>query len=230
MSSRIALITGASGALGSVVTPAFLDAGWRVAGVSRSPGTRSNFEAFPADLASAESTAAVVAEVRERMGGLHAVVHLAGGWSGGSRAEDTDPAEFDRMFDMNLRTALHVFQPAARWMRAEGFGRLLAVGSRAAVEPQENAAAYSVSKAALVALVRSFARELEGSGVTANAVLPGTIDTAPNRAAMPDADRRQWVDPRHIAALLVHLASENAGHISGAAIPVFGGGAPGDHH
>jgi NAD(P)-dependent dehydrogenase (short-subunit alcohol dehydrogenase family) len=99
---------------------------------------------------------------------------------------------------------------------------MLAIGSKAALEAQPSAGAYSVSKSALVALMRAFAAELRSTGVTANVLLPGTMDTPQNRAAMPGADPSRWVHPCQVAATLVFLASHAASSISGAVIPIFG--------
>jgi NAD(P)-dependent dehydrogenase (short-subunit alcohol dehydrogenase family) len=108
-------------------------------------------------------------------------------------------------------------------MLAQGAGRILAIGSRAAVEPSPMVGAYSASKAALVSLVRTVALENKDRGITANIVLPGTMDTPANRTAMPKADPSKWVRPAQVAAMLVHLASDDASEISGAAIPILGG-------
>jgi NAD(P)-dependent dehydrogenase (short-subunit alcohol dehydrogenase family) len=107
-------------------------------------------------------------------------------------------------------------------MTKAGKGRIVAVGSRAAVEPMANFAAYSVSKAALVTLVKTVALEVKDSGITANIVLPSVIDTPANRAAMPSADASKWVTPESIAGLLVWLASDAARDVNGAAIPIYG--------
>jgi NAD(P)-dependent dehydrogenase (short-subunit alcohol dehydrogenase family) len=107
-------------------------------------------------------------------------------------------------------------------MRRQARGRIIAVGSRAAVEPQPFIGAYSASKAAMLSLVTTVARENADLGITANAVLPSTIDTAANRAGDPDADFSKWIPPAKVAAAILWLASEEASHVSGAAIPVYG--------
>ncbi|MGA3190060.1 MAG: SDR family oxidoreductase, partial [Bryobacteraceae bacterium] len=98
----------------------------------------------------------------------------------------------------------------------------VAVGSRAAVEPMPKFAAYAVSKAGLVALVKNVAAEGKDLGITANVVLPSTIDTPLNRQAMPQADFSRWVTPDSIAKTLVWLASNAAGDVSGSVIPIYG--------
>jgi NAD(P)-dependent dehydrogenase (short-subunit alcohol dehydrogenase family) len=107
-------------------------------------------------------------------------------------------------------------------MRNQGSGRILAIGSRAAVEPSARIGAYSASKAALVSLIRTVAIENRSSGISANVVLPGTMDTPANRAGDPQADFSQWVQPAQVAALLLHLASDAASQVSGAVIPIYG--------
>ena len=91
------------------------------------------------------------------------------------------------------------------------------------MEPAATLGAYTASKAALVALVRTIALENKQAGISANVILPGTMDTPANRAAMPAADFSQWVDPRQIASMLVHLASDSARQVTGAVIPIYGG-------
>ena len=124
---------------------------------------------------------------------------------------------------MNLRAAFHMFRAVLPDMRARGAGRILAIGSRTAVDPQPMVGAYSASKAALVSLVRTIALENKDRGISANVILPGTMDTPANRAAMPGADPAKWVQPAQVASLLVHLASDEASQISGAVIPILGG-------
>jgi NAD(P)-dependent dehydrogenase (short-subunit alcohol dehydrogenase family) len=107
-------------------------------------------------------------------------------------------------------------------MRAAGGGRIVAIGSRASVEPAANISAYGASKAALLSLVRTAALENMDAGITANAFLPGTMNTEANRKADPGADASRWVAPERVAAIAVFLASDAAAEITGAAIPVYG--------
>jgi NAD(P)-dependent dehydrogenase (short-subunit alcohol dehydrogenase family) len=109
-------------------------------------------------------------------------------------------------------------------MRRQKGGRIVAIGSRAGVEPAANIAAYAASKAALVSLLKTAALENRAAGIAANVILPGTIDTPANRASDPGGDRAKWVSPQKLAALAVFLASDDAAEITGAAIPVYGAG------
>jgi NAD(P)-dependent dehydrogenase (short-subunit alcohol dehydrogenase family) len=109
-------------------------------------------------------------------------------------------------------------------MRERKRGRIVAIASRAGVEPAANVAAYGATKAALISLVKTAALENRKLGITANVILPGTIDTPANRNSDPGGDRSKWVSPQKLAALAVYLASDEAAEITGAAIPVYGAG------
>jgi NAD(P)-dependent dehydrogenase (short-subunit alcohol dehydrogenase family) len=155
-------------------------------------------------------------------GALDALVHLVGGFAGGMTIAETSDQTWDGMINVNLRAAFCCMRAALKPMQAAGRGRIVAMGARNAVEPSPNFAAYAVSKAALVALVKNVAAEGKKFGVTANVVLPSVIDTAVNRKVMPDADFSRWVTPESIAKLIVFLTSEAAAGTSGAAIPIYG--------
>jgi NAD(P)-dependent dehydrogenase (short-subunit alcohol dehydrogenase family) len=128
------------------------------------------------------------------------------------------------MFDLNLNSAFHMLRAVIPHMRKAGAGRIIAIGSRAAENPGPTVGAYSASKAALVSLVRTVALENKDVGITANTILPGTIDTPANRKAMPGADTSGWVQPASIASLIVWLVGDAGKDVTGAAIPVYGKG------
>ncbi len=213
---RVVLITGAGGGLGTVVTQAFLEAGASVAAVSRS-GTE-----ISADLTRPGEAARAVAAVRARFGRLDVLLHLAGGFEGGTPVAQTDDGVWNRMFDLNLNAAFYCARAVLPSMIEAGYGRVVAIGSKTAVDPVATLAAYGASKAALVALVRTIALEVKRSGVTANVVLPSVIDTPANRVAEPGADFSRWVRPESIARLLLWLASEAAADVNGAVVPIYG--------
>ncbi|MEP7363611.1 MAG: SDR family NAD(P)-dependent oxidoreductase [Acidobacteriota bacterium] len=227
LENRVVLITGAKGGLGTYVTNAFLAAGATVAGVSRSIQQSDfghpSFTAIPAELSSRDAADTLAAEATARFGRIDAVVHLLGGFAGGTTVADSDDATLEQMFDLNFRSLFHITRAVLPGMRTRRAGSLLAVGSRTAVEPKAGLGLYSASKAALVSLMGTVAKENACCGISANVVLPGTMDTPANRKAMPDADTSKWVQPSQIAALLVHLASCQATQLSGAVIPVYGG-------
>jgi NAD(P)-dependent dehydrogenase (short-subunit alcohol dehydrogenase family) len=228
MTGKVALVTGADGGLGTHVTKALLDAGFTVVGSS--PKIRPNsfdhpqFTTLPASLDSLDAASKAVETVIGRFGRIDVLAHLVGGFAGGSSVADTDDATFQRMFDLNVNAAFHMLRAVLPHMRKAGTGRIIAIGSRAAENPGASVGAYSASKAALVSLVRTVALENKDAGITANVILPGTIDTPANRKAMPGADVAQWVQPGAIASLIVWLASEAGKEVTGAAIPVYGRG------
>ena len=140
----------------------------------------------------------------------------------GGAAQDTPLDTWDRMMDLNARAAFSLFRAALPPMLAQRRGRLIAIGSRAGVTMPAGLSAYAASKAALHALVQVIAAENVHTGVTANVVLPSTIDTAANRAAMPAANPALWVSPQSIAGLLVWLASDASQDVNGALLPIYG--------
>jgi NAD(P)-dependent dehydrogenase (short-subunit alcohol dehydrogenase family) len=216
------LITGASGGLGNAVVEAFLRTGATVYGADlswkRQPHGSERFHAVEANLVQAADCDRVAREASP----VEALVHLVGGFGGGQPVADTADEVWNQMLDLNLRSAYSIFRAVLPQMVKAGHGRIVAVGSRAAVEPMANFAAYSVSKAALVTLVKTVALEVKDAGVTANVILPSVIDTPANRAAMPTADPAKWVTPESIAGLLVWLVSDGARDVNGAAIPIYG--------
>jgi NAD(P)-dependent dehydrogenase (short-subunit alcohol dehydrogenase family) len=223
---RVVLITGAKGGLGSFVTAAFLAAGDTVVGTSlaiqASDFASPHFMAVAVDLTDASAVRQLVESTIQRFQRIDALIHVMGGFAGGQPIQETDDATWDQMMNLNLRAAFYIFRSVLPHMRKAGRGRIVAIAGRAAVEPAANISAYSASKAALVSLVRTAALENKELGITANAILPGTMDTEGNRKADPHADPLQWVPPKMVAEVAVFLASEAAAQITGAAIPVYG--------
>jgi NAD(P)-dependent dehydrogenase (short-subunit alcohol dehydrogenase family) len=228
MPGKIALVTGANGGLGTYVTKALLDVNFAVVGLSprikQSDFDSPDFFTLPATLSSLDAAKKAVATVIARWGKIDVLAHLVGGFTGGQTVHDTDDAIWLGMFDANLNSAFHMLRAVIPEMRKAGSGRIIAIGSRQAENPGPKVGAYSASKAALVSLIKTVALENKDAGITANVVLPGTIDTLVNRKAMPGADASQWVQPAAIASLIVWLAGDAAKDVTGAAIPVYGRG------
>jgi NAD(P)-dependent dehydrogenase (short-subunit alcohol dehydrogenase family) len=226
--NKIVLVTGADGGLGTQVTRALRDSGATVIGVSRNIQQSStdtpSFIALAADLSSAENAKGAVDGIASRFGRLDVLAHLVGGFAGGKTIAETDDATFQRMLDLNLNSAFYVLRAVIPHMRRAGSGRIIAIGSRAAENPGPGVGAYSASKAALVSLIQTVALENKDLAITANVILPGTMDTPANRKAMPGADTSQWVQPASVASLIAWLASEAGKDVNGAVIPVYGSG------
>jgi len=226
MQGKVVLVTGADGGLGRFVTQAFLDSGATVVGAStkiqQSAFKDVRFTAMPARISSLESAQSLVRQVTTRFGRLDVLAHTVGGFAGGSSVADTDDATFLKMMDVNLNSVFHAVRATLPSLRSAGSGRIIAIGSHAALEPRAGVGAYSASKAAMVSLIRTVAVENKDAGVRANVILPGTMDTPTNREAMPKADFSKWVHPASVASLMVWLASDAANDVNGAVIPVYG--------
>lgn len=228
MTGKTALVTGANGGLGTHVTQALLDGGFTVVGlapkIQQSDFDHPNFSALPASLDNLAAAKKVADAVIARFGKIDVLAHLVGGFAGGQTVAETDEATFQRMFDMNVNSAFHILRAVLPQMRRAGGGRVIAIGSRAAEDPGPKVGAYSASKAALVSLMQTVARENKDAGITANVILPGTMDTPANRRDMPGADVSQWVSPGSIAELIVWLAGDAGKDVTGAVIRVYGRG------
>ncbi|MBS0181141.1 MAG: SDR family oxidoreductase [Nitrospira sp.] len=222
---KVVLIAGGAGALGGTVTPAFAQSGARVITVERnpSPDQVAAGNAMKADVTDDAALRRLVDDVIRTAGRLDVLVNLVGGFAMG-RLVDTEVSLWQRMLTMNVTSAFLLSKAVLPSMLERGTGRILHVAAWAAAEPFPGAAAYIVAKSSLLAMIRLLALELKGSGVTVNGVLPTTIDTPSNRASMPAADPSSWAKPEAIAETLLFLASDKAGQISGAAIPVGTGG------
>ena len=227
--TRSALVTGGTGGLGSAVTRALLDGGWRVVVPVHDDAERERLDAHPrlvlepADLLDPASAADVSAIAAGDAGApLGAVVNLVGGFAAGGRVHETEVEDFERQLRLNLRPAYLVCAAALPALQAAGGGAIVCVSSRAAVRPFSGAAGYIVSKAAVLAFVDVLAAEYRDDDIRANAILPSVIDTPANRRAMPDADHASWVSPEQIAGVVRWLCEDASAAVSGAHVPVYG--------
>lgn len=233
--SNTALVTGGTGGLGRAVVARFLADGFKVSVPYRSETewsalSKAHPEAvqsgallgFVADVTEESAMADAATKAAAAMGGIRVLAHIAGGYRGGVNVENVEANDVRTMIDSNLTSAFWAAKHVIPHAKKSGAGRLLFVSSRGATVYYPGAAAYAAAKIGLHALVGTLAKELLTDGVTANAVLPSTIDTAATRAAMPKAKFENWVRPEQIAALLAFLASDAASAVSGALIPIYG--------
>jgi NAD(P)-dependent dehydrogenase (short-subunit alcohol dehydrogenase family) len=225
MPGRSVLITGAAGGLGPAVTAAFLAAGWRAVTPIRPGGDGarlpSGAEPAVADLTDPEAVAqAVAAAAADPARPLRAVVNLVGGFAAGTRVHETPVSDFERLLTLNLRPTYLVTSAALPHLVAAGGGAVVCVSARAALRPFAGAAGYVTAKAAVRAFAEAVAVEYADAGVRCNSVLPGTIDTAANRAAQPEADRSRWVRPDAVASVIRFLASDDSAPVTGTSVPV----------
>ena len=226
---RTAIVTGGTGGLGGAVVARLLDEGWRVVVpwiVERELDRlehREGLELVQADLSDPRAAGQVVAVAAgSPEHPLNGLANLVGGFAAAGRVHETPVEEFDEQFRLNLRPTYLVTQAALPEMLQAGTGSIVCVGTRAALSPFSGAAGYAASKAAVIAFAQAVAVEYRNDGIRCNAVLPSVIDTAANRAAMPNADHDRWVKPAEIAVVIAHLLAEDSSAVSGAAIPVYG--------
>jgi NAD(P)-dependent dehydrogenase (short-subunit alcohol dehydrogenase family) len=229
MSGRV-LITGASGALGRSVVERFVEAGDRVVAVGATDAALAELAPLApadklairrADLASTPEVERLFDEEESNAGVPRAVVHLVGGFRW-SRFADLSDADWNYLMKLNLETTFRVFRECARRFERAGGGVLVAVASPAAFLGEAGVGGYAASKAGVLRMVESLAREMAGFGGRANAVLPGTMDTAANRAAMPNADPAKWARTEDVAAVIHFLTTPAAVAVNGAAVQVPG--------
>ena len=226
---RRVVVSGGTGGLGIGVVRVLSDAGFSpVVTWIRDEERERAAEVFgrSADLRQVDVTDAAEADALAASldgdGGAWALVHLVGGYLDGAPVGGMDLAGWDRQIELNLRSAAVMMRAFLPGMTSRGGGRVVAVGTRAALRPFAGASAYAASKAGVLALVAAAAEEVKADGVTVNAVLPSVINTPGNRAAMPEGDPGRWVQPEEIGKVISFLVSDDASAVVGAAIPVYG--------
>lgn len=229
---KTVVLTGAAGNLGRAAALAFARRGARLALIDLDPDAlRSAREALPegcesavfaADLLDPAAVSAMIAGVKARFGGIHVLANIAGGFAMGPAVHETTDAQWNAMMDLNLRTVFNCCRAAIPELAAADGARIVNIAARAATRGVGHMAPYCASKAAVITLTESLADELKQRGINVNCILPGTLDTPQNRAAMPDADHDSWVPLDALADVILFLASDAARCVTGAAVPVYG--------
>jgi len=230
LEGKTIVVTGGFGALGRVVAEEALRRRASVAAIDHAtppPGLAERLGpnalmVGDVDLASPKAAEGAMAEAKARFGRIDALLNIAGGFRWEKIAGAANVEGWDRMFAINLKTALNASRAALPHLLDSGAGRIVNVGAQAGLRAPEGMGAYGASKAAVHRLTESLADELKLKGVTVNAVMPSIIDTPANRADMAGADFSRWVSPADVAAVLLFLASDEAKAITGALIPVSG--------
>jgi NAD(P)-dependent dehydrogenase (short-subunit alcohol dehydrogenase family) len=235
MSSQFAaqtvVVAGGTGALGSAISEAFVQAGATVVttfhtatayqAVSEALGIQgARLEGEQVDVTDETAVRRLADRVLERHGRVDALVNAVGGYAGGVKLWDLEAAALDRMLALNLRSIYALARAFVPVFLKQGRGSVVNVVAYAAIDHPAGASAYAASKAGALALGNSLAAELTGTGIRANSVLPRIIDTPANRQAMPKADFAEWTKPQGIAELILFLCSDAARAVHGAAIPV----------
>lgn len=233
LGGQAVLVTGATGSAGRAVARRFASDGARVAVNGTDAGRLAALVdelGFPdgtlvpvaGDLLDPAAARAVVGAAEQALGRVDVLVHLVGGYAGGTPVVDLDSAELRSMLDQHVWTTLHVLQAAVPAMLERGFGRIVAVTSTTTANPGPRAAAYVAAKSAEEAVIRSLAREVGSHGVTANLLAIRTLDDAKARAEQPNAKTASWATPDEVAEAVAWLASAAAAAINGQRIALDG--------
>jgi NAD(P)-dependent dehydrogenase (short-subunit alcohol dehydrogenase family) len=224
MNGKAIIVTGALGALGRVVAATALARGARVAGIDHAPAQlpamQDRLELGGVDLTDAAQAKKAIDAAVSHFGKLDALINIAGGFAFETVA-DGDPKTWQRMYALNVITALNASRAAIPQLAASSAGRIINIGAMGALQAGAGMGAYAASKAGVHRLTEALAAEHKGK-ITVNAVLPSIIDTSANRASMPKADFSKWVTPAELAEVILFLASDAAGAVTGALLPVSG--------
>jgi NAD(P)-dependent dehydrogenase (short-subunit alcohol dehydrogenase family) len=230
---RVVAIVGATGAAGWAAAAAFAAAGAKLGLIGTDAGRLSalaselglangRWQAGVADVCTPDGARSAIGSVTQALGPIDVLLYLVGGWNGGSPTTEVDPSDFDSMLHQHLYGTLHSVQAVVPGMIERGWGRVMVISTPLATEPGPRGGGYIAAKAAQEALIRTLARDLAGSGVTANVILVRTIDAKHDRESEPSTKNASWTTPEEIAETMVMLASDAARTINGARIPLYG--------
>jgi NAD(P)-dependent dehydrogenase (short-subunit alcohol dehydrogenase family) len=235
LKDKVTIITGAVGNLGAATARLFQKAGAKTVLADHSPdrvheafkdiaNSPDHLLAGGIDLSDVASFGKLIDQTLARFGRVDALVNTVGGYRGGKPVHETDLADWDFLFNINVRTTLLCCRAVIPQMLKQQRGAIINVASRDGLSGSAGYAAYSASKSAVLRLTESLAAELKASNINVNCIMPGTIDTPQNRDAIPNGDFSKWVEPAAIAEVIAFLASDSARAINGAAVPVYGKG------
>jgi NAD(P)-dependent dehydrogenase (short-subunit alcohol dehydrogenase family) len=226
---KVVWVTGAAGNLGMAAAHAFDAAGATLVLLDHQPGRLQKL--YPSftdearyllagnvDANAPDLLAEAVRQTVARFGRIDVLANTIGGYAGGTPVHELTPEAWDAMFTLNARSAFLLSRAVVPTMRAQQAGKIIHVASRSGLSGAAGAAAYSAAKSAVIRLTESLAAELRSQGINVNCVLPGTIDTPQNRAAMPKADTSKWFQPDAVADVMLFLASGAALALNGVSL------------
>jgi len=235
LKDRVAIITGGTGALGRAVADHFSNNGAKLAVpwivepeiplFKQRLGARctdSNVMLAKVDLGSETEVAQFVDGAAKKFGRIDVLINLVGGFWGFKTVADTSIAEWQAMFDLNLKPTFLCCRAVVPLMQKNKYGRIVSVSSRTGLTGAGEFAAYAIAKGAIKTFTASLAEEVLNDNVLVNAIAPSTIDTEANRTAMPKAKHENWVKPEDIAKTLAFLCSDQNQVTSGVVVPVYG--------
>lgn len=235
LKGKVAIITGSTGALGSVVTRTFLENGSKVVALYH---TQKKYDklcdslgelnkkliGFEGDATSPEDCSQLVKKAIDEHDNVDILVNIVGGWMGGETLEKIDPNVWDKMMDMNAKSVFLCCRAVLPYMIEKNYGKIVNISAKSSTREgrKKRSAIYAASKGAVRVLTQAMAEELLDKNINVNCIMPSTIDTEANRKMMPKADPSKWVPPQKIAETILFLCSDKADEIKGACIPVYG--------
>ncbi len=232
LEGKIAIITGGSGGLGKSVVNLFLEQGANVICTYYKEEELKKLtplmDQFPksvvivkGNVTKEKAILKVVNNVVKRLKSIDILINIVGGFTMGEITK-TGMDDFNRMVDMNLKSAFVCSKSVIPQMINQKHGKIINVGAKPALNGAAGMTAYAASKAGVVNLTKSLAEEVLKHNINVNAIIPGTIDTEANRQAMPNAKHKNWVKPEEIARVMLFLSTKDSDPITGATIPVYG--------
>jgi NAD(P)-dependent dehydrogenase (short-subunit alcohol dehydrogenase family) len=233
LEDRVAVITGASGGLGSTVTRTLAGRNLRLALLDIGP---ARLDALAGDLAlpperlftqavnllDPAETRAAAAQARSHFGRLDILLHLVGGWTGGKSLVEAPAEDLTFMLNQHVWSSFHVLQAFVPHLVQNGWGRIVMITSPYASRPNARGGPYAIGKAGQEALMLALSQELKGTGVTANLLQAKSIDIKREKLSNPTAENAAWSTPEELTSAILYLLSEQAGALNGAKIPMFG--------
>lgn len=233
LDNRVALITGATGTLGRVVSKSLGSQGARLVLKGRNLDTLNEAAAqldLPNDrilkcvfeASKKEDADEAIRLAKEKFGGVDILIHLVGGWVGGQPLVNSSHKDVEDMLQQHLWSTLYLTQAFLPQALQNGWGRIIIVSSTVAVNPKANSGPYAIGKTAQETVIRTVAQETKGKGVTANILQINMIDSKHERENNPSLENASWTTPEEIAAAILYLCSPEAGMVNGARIPLYG--------
>lgn len=228
-SKKVVLITGGTGALGGMLVKKFLNSGavtissfHNEKDAEKLKIENSKVELIELDILQEAQLLERIPKLVKKFGTIDILVNVVGGYLGGKNTNDLSEAEWDKMMNLNLKSAFLISKHVIPVMVSGKGGKIVHISSRTGQKSEGGDSAYAASKAGLIRFIESAAQEFKDSGININCILPTTIDTDANRKAMPNSDFSKWLSIEDLANVILFLCSSGARVINGSAIPTYG--------
>jgi NAD(P)-dependent dehydrogenase (short-subunit alcohol dehydrogenase family) len=240
-SDKVIIVTGGTGALGRILIKSFLNCHPKTIVITyrsekemqelkadlsnsfeQSSKISTSLEFIKTDVTKDDEIKKLISNIFEKYGQIHILVNVVGGYIGGKNITELDESDWDKMIDINLKTAFLISRHVIPIMITNRYGKLVHVSSRTGIRAEGNDSAYAASKSGLIRFVESVSQEVKNSNININCILPTIIDTEANRRAMPNADFTRWINPGDLSNVILFLCSDDSKIINGSAIPTYG--------